>query len=382
MSYVVVTLEVRESWKGLDAATVEVATNSGGGSCGFNFKVGHRYLVFATRGGADGRLSVSMCSRTREYGGSSEDIAFLASLSLPETGGRVFGTTEVSQTSFKGETGAQPLDLNVRLTGNGRTLSSRSSQGRYEFAGLQPGQYEVSVDFPDGYMGWAPIRAAEIPNARACVEENFNVRANGRIGGRLVDSTGRGVARIQVNAVPDDVDLDREEYVDAVSAFSDDDGYFELRQLPPGRYIVGINFRGVPNDHLPRARTIYPGANEPPASIELVLGQAVDLGRWELPPPLAAVRLAGRITWRDGTPAAGVYVVLSDLGGSLAAGRFAGGTTSGADGLFAVDGREGRRYRFVARIGNGSPLPLLAAQVEARTGLGPITLVIQLDPPR
>ena len=56
---------------------------------------------------------------------------------------------------------------------------------------------------------------------------------------------------------------------------------------------------------------------------------------------------------------------------------------SGPDGRFVIDGREGRVYRFVARLGgNGPALMLSAAQIEARAGLAPIALVIQRDPPQ
>ena len=56
---------------------------------------------------------------------------------------------------------------------------------------------------------------------------------------------------------------------------------------------------------------------------------------------------------------------------------------SGPDGRFVIDAREGRVYRFVARLGgNGPALMLSAPQIEARAGLAPIALVIQRDPPR
>jgi hypothetical protein len=119
-------------------------------------------------------------------------------------------------------------------------------------------------------------------------------------------------------------------------------------------------------------------------TIELALGQSADLGRWQIPPPLAVIKLAGRIVWKDGTPAVGAYVTLRDIGQNAAsAARGAGGAMSGTDGRFAVDAREGRVYRFGARLGGAGPfLTIAAPQIEARVGLGPITLVIQHDPRR
>ncbi len=169
-----------------------------------------------------------------------------------------------------------------------------------------------------------------------------------------------------------------------VSARSDDRGFFELRELPPGRYVAGINLQDLPNQYQPYARTIFPGGNEPPMTIDLGLGQGVDLGRWMIPAPLAVIKATGTITWKDGTPARGVHVSLLDVGRnaeSRACG--AGGAMSGTDGRFVVDAREGRVYRLVAHAGGtGSFLTIAAPRIEARASLGPITIVMQQDPPR
>src|SRR5262245_2402128 len=65
-----VTLDVRQGWKGVAPGSLDVFTSGSSASCGYDFKPGHRYLVFARRGPADGRWSVSLCSATREYNGS------------------------------------------------------------------------------------------------------------------------------------------------------------------------------------------------------------------------------------------------------------------------------------------------------------------------
>ena len=118
----VVTLQVRQTWKGVEGETVQVITNGSGASCGFDFKMGGRYLVFASRGGNDSRPRVSLCSFTRAYNGTGEPAAFFASLDAPETGGRVFGTIQSFTRSFTppNSSNRSPMDLEVRLTGNGR----------------------------------------------------------------------------------------------------------------------------------------------------------------------------------------------------------------------------------------------------------------------
>ena len=382
----VVTLQVRQSWKGVEGETVQVTTSGSGASCGFNFKMGGRYLVFASRGGSDSRPRVSLCSFTRAYDATGETAAFFTSLDAPEAGARVFGSTQLMQRSFTSGSShdRSPMDLEVRLTGNGRTLTTTAKAGRYEFSGLAAGHYGLSVIVPEGYSTWMPTRPVEIPNQRACFESDFSLAPSGRISGWLVDAGGRGVPNVVVEATGAEIALDRQKYLEVVSARSDDSGFFELRDLPPGRYIAGINLQDLPSQFRPYARTTFPGGNEPPMTLEVALGQSVDLGRWVLPPPLAVIKLTGAITWKDGTPAAGVYVGLSDIGQNAASpARGAGGAMSGTDGRFVVDAREGRAYRFIARLaGTGPLLRISAPQIDARAGVGPIAIVIHQDPPR
>jgi hypothetical protein len=120
-----VTMSVRQAWKGLDAAITDVITSSSGASCGFDFKIGRRYLVFAHRNASDGRLHVSLCSFTREFDGTGESADFLASLAAPEPGGRVFGSIELNQRSFR-----------TAGTSSGPTLSV-STFGTFPLSGIR-----------------------------------------------------------------------------------------------------------------------------------------------------------------------------------------------------------------------------------------------------
>jgi hypothetical protein len=116
----------------------------------------------------------------------------------------------------------------------------------------------------------------------------------------------------------------------------------------------------------------------------LSLGQAVDLGNWTPAPPPAVVKAAGLVTWKDGTPAAGIFVSASDqTGNPVERARGAGGATSAADGRFVLDLRQGRVYMFLARDKQSASLPLAGPRVEIGAGSpAPLILVIPRDPPR
>ena len=59
-----VRFHVDRKLRGADATDVEVVTGLGSGDCGFGFRLGGQYLVYAYRN-KENVLSTSICSRTR-----------------------------------------------------------------------------------------------------------------------------------------------------------------------------------------------------------------------------------------------------------------------------------------------------------------------------
>ena len=79
-----VTLRVSEVWKGTDQRTLEVRTPSQGSACGYAFKEGQEYLVYAY-GKQD--LKVDACGETKQLSKADEDLALLGNGEQPKDGG-------------------------------------------------------------------------------------------------------------------------------------------------------------------------------------------------------------------------------------------------------------------------------------------------------
>jgi hypothetical protein len=361
-----VTLEVRQAWKGPATTRVQVVTASQGSACGIAFKAGERYLVFANHRSYDGRLGASSCGNTRRLDEAADSLAFLDSLSRPADGGRVFGSVKLyERVSRPGTPSERPFDLAIRLTGGGREVTSRSVDGTYEFRGLSPGSYAVDVTPPDGYMTYGGTsRPAEISDDRSCAQLDFGFSAAGKIDGRLLDLTGRPIPNLRLE-IGDPTELRGDSNPSVAVVYTDPDGYFVFEGLSPGRYMVAVNARDLPSDFMPYARSIYPG-NTSGEIIEIGLGQTVQLQEWRLPAPPAVRTVSILVRWRDGLPASGLRVQAWDTTHSADMDmRGAGYGTTDAEGRFTLRVRSGRRYTLTASA-TGMP----------RTSLQPERLVI------
>lgn len=73
-----VTFKVKSVWKGVAADKITLSTAQSSASCGFEFVEGNSYLVYANgKGGEDGKLQASLCSRTMALSGATEDLVEL-----------------------------------------------------------------------------------------------------------------------------------------------------------------------------------------------------------------------------------------------------------------------------------------------------------------
>ena len=320
-------------------------------ACGFAFEVGHRYQVFASTGPPPAMPHVSLCSPTQRYGRSDDTARFLSSLDEPPPGGRIYGTVQSPPaTGGSAQPDGDPVVTMVKLTGPSFQPPRRSAAGKYEFIGLPAGAYRLEATVPDGYVRERAERRVTIVDSCNCARENFSFSLGGRITGRIADHEGRALVRFTIEAATPDALVNSSYGPMPNSARTDADGFFELRGLVPGRYIVGINLQDLPNKSNRYPRIAYPGPGSEPHVIDVSSTQAVDLSTWQLPAPLAVVRVTGTVVWDDGAPAAGVFIVASDrTDGSTEGKRGVGSATSGSDGRFVLELLDGRLYSFEVR---------------------------------
>ncbi len=75
-----VKFKISKTWKSEISKEIFLSTGRGGGDCGYDFKVGKKYLVYAIR---EDNLSTGICSRTA-LAEANQDLAVLNKIKKPK----------------------------------------------------------------------------------------------------------------------------------------------------------------------------------------------------------------------------------------------------------------------------------------------------------
>ncbi|MCI0488830.1 MAG: carboxypeptidase-like regulatory domain-containing protein [Blastocatellia bacterium] len=256
--------------------------------------------------------------------------------------------------------------------------------GKYSFSGIPPGKYTVRVTLPPKL---SPIEEETVEvHDRGCAEINYNAVTDGRISGRLLDAQARPLKSKSVSLLP----IGRGgEPLRPLWAFTEEDGSFQFKNLPPGRYLLGVNIAEAPDEKLPYKKTFYPSTPVQSKAEVFLLGEGQHLTGidFRLPSPLIARTIQGQVVWPDGRPAVKAEVRLEDLESGRSAHWPA---KTGTDGRFTFSGFEGVTYKMVATIpadpnwnpDSGNPVALLvsnAVEFTPSAQTKPVRLIINVD---
>jgi hypothetical protein len=151
---VLARFSIEQAFKGIAGDEVGIVTGMGGGDCGYHFKEGERYVVYAIRSGRDkSRLYAGICNRIKLVAEAEEDFAYFRAIPEAGTGSLVYGrvkkwTMPLSDNSRYQETYLD--NIKITIEGNGRKFETTTNKdGYYQVSGLAPGQYKVIANISD-----------------------------------------------------------------------------------------------------------------------------------------------------------------------------------------------------------------------------------------
>jgi hypothetical protein len=341
-----VRFAVEESFKGVTATEITVLVmNMKGTSCEGMAALarGGRYLVYAGHLQSVG-LSIGPCSATKPVDDANADLAFLRSLQPSGSGGRLYGQVAV-ETGAREPTPLPDVTVVVEDEAHKRVELKTDRDGNFETNGLKPGKYLVNPLLPENYVfrdGRQKNREVQVSD-RGCARVPFWVNVNGRIAGRLSDSSGRPApAYLILESVG--------EPPRTFLGYTDEEGLFEVQGVPAGKYLLRVDMKKDDKE----IAYYHPGTIDRSKAtvISISMGQKLDEQNFHLPSTLQVVVLQGTVTYSDGRSAANVEVrLIPDYGSKSAAlqvdGSYSDTETDGL-GRFTLHGYKGVTYKILA----------------------------------
>jgi hypothetical protein len=315
-----VTFTVIEPLKGMTTKGAVVRTGRGGGDCGYGFKTGATYIVYAYTDPQSGALATGICSRTRPIDKATADVEYArAVLAGTADPGRVYGRATVSSDSLEPRARyRQPKPMSgVRVTlerGGTSYVAVTGEDGTLVLEGLPAGKYTATAEVPSGYYTRGFPREIELRDALSCAEIEVAAFFDGRVSGRILDSHRRPVAGLTLELTVR-TGLDQQFGPRRLRAVTGGDGTYEFTQVPPGTFVIGLNTQlgrdGRPSD----SRVFLPGVHAPASAREIAVGggERVRADDFVLPADVRYAPVSGVVLEPGGAPAEGARVYLKGI---------------------------------------------------------------------
>lgn len=344
---------IETSFLGIISSETEVSTGLGGGDCGYDFKIGKRYVVYAYKFGKTERLVTSICGRTNPLENANEDIEFLRSLESQRPGVTISGEVRrMRQNVASGDSvyvGPQQ-DFGLVVEGEGERREVRTDpEGRYRLTGLSPGKFKVTLLLPDELFTYKAEEEITVAD-RGCATVNYSVVDNGRLSGRVLDPDGQPAARVLLALMDKDHSDPKTNWGKLVRA--DKEGHFSFSALPPGQYLLAVNLNRFPEPNDPTnayPRTYYPGVTDISEAeiITLAAGENLREVNMQLPSRRSPGVISGKVVWDDGTPVANAGISFREV--TYHDPQLNYGIQADDQGYFTINGYIGQQFVIEAR---------------------------------
>jgi hypothetical protein len=250
--------------------TNELTVNTRQSNCLEEVRAGDEWLFYLYRDDTTKELLLAYGSPSGPVAKTEPTVALLRLLSRMTDSGVIRGYVQdtLLNRDDNGGTWTQYFNAPHRqiaaksLSDGIEYSASSNSDGYYEFQSLPPGKYHITPNTTPGL--WAEDGDTAV-SPGSCTQINFALSTDGQLSGHVISPDG------QPFAITPWVEIQSEDLHFSKSTPVNDQGYYELRGLPPGQYFVGIGINSQPDTPEWRSRIYYPGvrARKPATIIEL-----------------------------------------------------------------------------------------------------------------
>lgn len=389
----IIRYSVEERFKG-DAKGTEEAVDGVSVPGRPDFKIGEQYLVYTFSPVRPYDPDVK-AQRALPLSEASADLLYLQRLQRGEAVASVSGKIlqhSLDVINWKLTPVTPPPNIRIFLeSSQGLRRETRTDENNtYRFNNIVPGVYKVIINSPPKL--YTPVPEPGVDLIRTpCSHADFWLQTDGSVSGKVLDAEGKpatyvSVGLVPVELMPVDNTLTTNREVHGIGAQADDQGRYEIRGVPPGRYLLGVNL----GDVLPEPgwnlfpRTFYPGTPDRSQAtvIELSEGGEKLNQDFQLPPRLTTRAIQGSVVFSNGNPALCAMVGLIDA-------RFAKTGSAGTrmrveeGGRFTLTAVDGYKYAVQAYVPvtdkNGRTvgyLPAPSVEVIVTENTKPVRLVM------
>jgi hypothetical protein len=358
LSQRLVRFAIIQSYRGISGTAAQTITGSGGGDCGYPFKMGESYLVYAYQNSEAKKLYAGICSRTRPLSQASEDLKYMRSLSNSAAGATIYGVVS-KRRRVNGDVPYEPAGpvagVHITVEGNGgRVASLTNDKGEFQVTGLPEGAYNVLPTVPEGLWLSDGERKVELKD-RGCALVNFNLESDTSLSGQVLEENGGPAAKITVDLVFRNQINERFQR-DHLSAYADEEGRFEFRSIPPGEYLLGVRLSRLAQPTFSYPRTFYPGTGKLTQTQPITISEGQSLKGYniQLPQKLTPRTFGGVVVWPDGSPVPNAILCFEEVEYAEGSLCFGGDAKVDEDGRFSFTGFEGLRYLVRAHVNVGN----------------------------
>ena len=314
-------VQVEKSFKGV--AQPELVFYSGGSSCDAVYKEGQRRLFYAHYNKETKKWGVAACGRSRvldEVSGAGDDLLYLQNLPKSAAATRISGDlAHYEDDPAKGFTRVRNImGAKVKITGEGKTYEVYTDKdGVYEIYGLAPGKYTVEPELPMGLKVRFPIHYGELDysdrknvklvlHEKSCASMDFVLSSKNRIAGKVFGADGQVLPHVCLNLSLKDKTTASNWIFDC----TDEQGRYELDEIPPGEYLIVLNSEGKISSNEPFPTAYYPGVFEKNKATVLAITDGSNLEDYDIHIPSQEKRrtLQGVFQYSDGKPVVDEFV--------------------------------------------------------------------------
>ncbi|HSK74237.1 MAG TPA: carboxypeptidase-like regulatory domain-containing protein [Pyrinomonadaceae bacterium] len=254
----IVRLKIEESFKGIEEKEVTIDMND----CGYQFKQGEKYLVYARRNPNDKKLYVRIGgTRTQLLAEATEDLNYIRSVLRGEPQPKIIGTVGETSTNVK-------LNQSIRLSSfldnflkpifygkpspNVKVIAERdgeiyetftNGEGVYQFFDLPDGVFKIRPEFPPFFD--VKEQTTTTKN-QGCSVADLGAARKGGISGKILDADGMPIKGVPVSLVfadvtPQEILEQKSDENVWTTVHTDTKGEYSFKYLPAGSYHVIVN---------------------------------------------------------------------------------------------------------------------------------------------